>query len=388
MSTPEKPQFIKNELNARRHTRRKRSLNAFGFNREPVMLHIGDTVYINFSSNDYLGLSKHPEVISESHKALEQSGAGSTASRLITGTYELSEELEQALARFTGRAAALVFNSGYQANSTLMKTLTNRNSCILLDKLAHNSLVHGALAGRAKMIRYNHNDLNHLEKLLKKHQGTYDRMWIVTEAVFSMDGDRAPLQKMAELARRYGAFFYVDEAHSIGLYGKNGSGLSTSLKNTDILLGTFGKAFGSFGSFVACSAEMKEYLVNFAEGFIYTTALPPAVTGANLGALKLMPHLDDRRKKLKENITCIKDRLEEMGLNTLKSDSQIIPIVTGDEKKTLELAEFLKERHIIATAIRPPTVPAGACRIRITVSSEHEREDLNLFTESLKKFYG
>ena len=381
MSLEKNTSYIHEKLREREENRRLRSLLTFDFTSSPVAVQIEEKHYINFSSNDYLGLSKHPQLKNAAAQAASQKGTSSTASRLITGSYSLLDTLEIELAQFTGRESALVFNSGYQANATLLKALAGRNSCILMDKLAHNSLLNGGLASRAKLLRFRHNDMSHLEELLEKYQNEYETVWIVVESVYSMDGDMAPIETLTSLAEKHGAFTYVDEAHSLGIYGPNGSGKSCNYEKIDILLGTFGKAFGSFGAFVACSRVMRKYLINFCEGFIYTTALPPATTAATLQALKLMPDLDKRRKKLLENVAFLNELLSRKGADTGRSQSQIVPVITGTEEQTLHISKKAGKAGFIATAIRPPTVPANACRIRVTLSSEHTNAQIEKFSD-------
>jgi len=378
-------QFVHDALVARKKIYRYRTVIPYQFELDETRISRTDDSesFINFSSNDYLGLSKHPELIKASQQAAQTSGVGSTASRLITGTYQLFDQLEQELAQFTRREASLVFNSGYQANSSLFKALTTRHSVILLDKLAHNSLLNGAISSRAKTIRFAHNDVNDLEQLLQKYSETADRIWVCTESIFSMDGDRAPIAKINEMAKSYGAYTYIDEAHSIGLYGKDGGGLALELPDVDILLGTFGKAFGSFGSFVACSRQMREYLINYCEGFIYTTALPPAVIAATRAALRLMPEIENRRQSLYHNVRYMQNKLGALGYTITSDDSQIIPIEIGSETATLTLASCLKKNGMLAIAIRPPTVPEDTCRIRITLSSQHTKNQLDTFLDTL-----
>lgn len=383
MKASQNSNFIQEALNARKKSSRYRTLIPYQFELDETRISSSENTFINFSSNDYLGLSKHPELIKASQQAAQSCGVSSTSSRLITGTYQLIDQLERELAQFTKRQASLVFNSGYQANSSLFKALTTRHSVILLDKLAHNSLLNGALCSRAKTVRFAHNDIDDLERLLQKYSDTADRIWVCTESIFSMDGDRAPIAEINKMAKSYGAYTYIDEAHSIGLYGESGGGLALELPDVDILLGTFGKAFGSFGSFVACSRQMREYLINFCEGFIYTTALPPAVIAATRAALQLMPEIENRRQSLHQNVSYMQKKLGELGYTTMSDDSQIIPILIGSETATLELATCLRRKGILATAIRPPTVPVDTCRIRVTLSSKHSKKQLDTFLDSL-----
>jgi 8-amino-7-oxononanoate synthase len=369
--------FIDKALNTRKSGNRFRTLRSL----KPVtdsgaVVKEGERVLINFSSNDYLGLSRHPAVIERAREYLEQYGAGSTASRLISGTYFIHERLEEKLARFTGREAALLFNSGFQANSTILGTLAGRTDHILADKLSHNSLLQGGLLARASLHRFNHNDLRHLETLLKKYVGE-GRTLIVTETVFSMDGDRAPLGEIVELAGRYDALLFVDDAHAIGAWGAEGRGFAADFPQIDLILGTFGKAFGSFGSFVACSKQMRDFLINFCPGFIYTTALPPPIIGAIDAALDLIPEMEDKRMEMHRLVEYCRQRLHDENFSTGTSESQIIPVIIGEEQKALELSSYLEEHGILATAIRPPTVPEGSSRIRLTISVSHTKEHID-----------
>lgn len=333
---------------------------------------------INFCSNDYLGLAQHPEVIARSAEFAEKYGAGATASRLVTGNYSIHEKLEKKLAETFDTEASLLFNTGFQANTSVLATVADRNSLILADKNVHNSLLQGAILSRAELIRFHHNDHDHLENLLQKaSRKSYNRIWIITETVFSMDGDRNDLDALISLSERYGAFLFSDDAHAVGVLGENGMGLNYGMQGIHISLGTFGKAFGSFGAFVGTSNPMKDYLINFCPGFIYTTALPPAVVGAIDAALELIPTMDEERSSIQKNIIYLKNELREIGFETGDSNSQIIPVIIGDEKETLELSKQLEKEGIWAAAIRPPTVKKGSSRIRITLTAKHQKEDLN-----------
>ncbi len=375
----DKQHFIKEELDQRRRDNRFRSLRVldphYG---DGAFVKTGEGTWVNFSSNDYLGLSGDPRVMERAKSHIDQYGAGSTASRLICGTYDIHRKLEEQLSDTFEREAALLFNTGFQANSSILATLTDRNSLILTDKRSHNSLLQGALLSRARFRRFDHNDLDDLERHLQKAEDEdYNRIFIVTESVFSMDGDRPDLEKLVDLSNRYRTFLFVDEAHAVGIWGEQGKGLSFGLDGIDMVLGTFGKAFGSFGSFLLCSKEVRDYLINFCPGFIYTTALPPAVIGANRASLELLPELDKERKKLVQNAEFLKEQLAESGFDTGNSTSQIVPIIIGSEADTLKLQDYLGKEGMLATAIRPPTVEKGKSRIRVTLSSKHDRKHLN-----------
>lgn len=373
-----KSDFLKDALAQRREEHRFRSLRSV----QPIFgtskVKLGGKELINFCSNDYLGLSTHPKVIKRSTDFVNKYGAGSGASRLVSGSLSIHQELEEKLASTLGVESALVFNSGFQANTTILSTLADRNSLILADKKCHNSLIQGTLLSRATFKRFNHNDLDHLETLLKEASSkSYNRIWVVSETVFSMDGDRNDVSGLIELSKKYNALLYSDDAHALGVLGEKGLGLNFGKKGIDVSLGTFGKAFGSFGAYVGCSAEMKDYLINFCPGFIYTTSLPPALIGALDAALDLIPTMKEERKELFQNIGFLKSELTKMGFDTGYSASQIIPIIIGSEEETLKLSSYLEDRGIWASAIRPPTVDQNASRIRLTITAKHSKADID-----------
>ncbi len=352
-----------------------------------VKVCVNEQEFLNFSSNDYLGLARDPHLAARASEYVGKYGAGATASRLISGTFNIHSVLEEDLAAAFNREAALVFNTGFQANSTILGTVSDRHSLILADKRSHSSLLQGALAGRAAFQRFNHNDTDHLERLLQKAAGeNYNRIWIVTETVFSMDGDRSPVQVIAGLAEQYDALLFIDDAHAVGVWGMDGLGLARDIPETDILLGTFGKAFGSFGAYAACSKQMKDYLVNFCPGFIYTTALPPAVIGATQAALDRIPAMQKERQKFHSRIRRFRKQLQQLGFDTGLSSTQIIPVITGSEKETIDLEEWLRDRGILAVAIRPPTVPEESSRIRFTLSLSHTEVHLRTLINALKSW--
>lgn len=376
--------FIKAALGQRHQEYRFRSLTPV----EPILgtsrvVRDGNEL-INFCSNDYLGLSSHPKVIERSKEFAENYGAGSGSSRLVSGTLNIHQKLEEKLAGVLGLEAVLVFNSGFQANTSILSSLADRNSLILADKKSHNSLIQGALLSRADFKRFDHNDLNHLERLLKTASGKdYNRIWVVSETVFSMDGDLNDIDGLIQLSEKYGALLYSDDAHALGVLGEKGLGLNYGKRGIDLSLGTFGKAFGSFGAFAGCSSEMKDYLINFCPGFIYTTALPPAIIGALDAALELIPEMDSERETLHSNIQYLIKGLKRLGFKTGEADSQIIPIIIGSEGESLNLSNYLEEKGIWASSIRPPTVERDASRIRITITLNHKREELDQLLEAL-----
>ena len=356
--------FIRSELDDRRRKSRLRHA-------DPSVAGL-----VSFCSNDYLGLSRHPDLIAASREALEASGTGSGASRLVSGTLPVHQLLEQELASFTGRESALLFNSGFQMNTTLLAALADRSSVVYMDRLNHNSLYQGAMLSRATLRRYAHLDMAHLDRLLQGDASTLARKFIVTESVFSMDGDVAPIDALIEIADRHGAILIVDEAHSLGLEGKEGRGLCYGKSGVDILLGTFGKAFGSFGAFVACSIEVREYLVNTCAGFIYTTALPPAVAAATLEATRRMPGFEHERRIVRELSSLLRSGLDELGIDTRGSRSAIVPAVLGSDAAALAASAHLASAGFLVQAIRPPTVEEGTARLRFTLSAAHTSDQV------------
>lgn len=381
-----KPTFITKTLEKRKKDHQFRSLRRLQ-PQSGSRVTDGKNSYINFSSNDYLGLAAHPSVADKAKTYLEKYGNGSGASRLITGNFDIHEELEETIAHTLSREAALLFNSGFQANSTILATITDRHSLILADKLSHNSLLQGSLNSRATFQRFKHNDLEHLENLLTKTRGKkYNRIWIVTETVFSMDGDRSPINEIAQLAEQYNAHLFADDAHAVGVWGSNGVGLAKDIVQADILLGTCGKGLGSFGAYVACSKQMKDYLINYCPGFIYTTALPPAVIGATQAAMELIPGMNAERKVFHQRIREFRASLQAIGFDTGPSSTQIIPIIIGDEEKTLSLSNYLEQKGFLATAIRPPTVPDQSSRLRITLTMQHTENQLQQLITTLSNW--
>ncbi|MBP7831190.1 MAG: 8-amino-7-oxononanoate synthase [Kiritimatiellae bacterium] len=332
---------------------------------------------LNFSSNDYLGLARHPRVVESAAKALHEYGAGATASRLVTGTLPLHEELERRLAEFKGYPAALVFGSGYLTNAGTIPALVGPDDLVLADRLAHASLLDAAVLSRARLLRFRHNDATHLDELLSGHPAR--RRLVLTESVFSMDGDRAPLPDLAAAAARHNVLMLVDEAHATGVYGPGGAGLISEYglaNRIEVSMGTLSKALGGYGGFVACGEDLRAWLVNKARAFIYTTAPPPAVLGAALGALLVLSKRPDMGRELLARAAGFRATLQAAGLDTLNSASQIVPVKVGDNAKALSLSRRLKNDGILAVAIRPPTVPPGTARLRFSISLAHEPADL------------
>lgn len=332
----------------------------------------------NFSSNNYLNLASHPHIIKTARLYLEKYGAGATASRLVTGTHTSHTELEEKLARTKGYPAAVVFGCGYMTNIGVISVLLNKNDSVFTDRLAHASIIDAIRFSKAKLYRFNHNDTGHLEKLLQNCRETGKKL-IITESVFSMDGDVAPLVKIAEFGEKYNAMTMVDEAHSTGVFGAHGNGLVSELKlenSISISMGTFSKAVGSYGGYIACSKELRELVINKSRAFTYTTALPPAVIGSIMGAFEVLESEQDLGTRLIENSEYIRNILKNAGLDTGLSTTQIIPVIIGDSEKTRALSMRLKDKGVLCVAIRPPTVPKGTARLRLSVTLAHSKEVL------------
>jgi 8-amino-7-oxononanoate synthase len=337
---------------------------------------------INFSSNDYLGLAGHPALIERGQAWAQALGSGSTASRLVCGTLDAHERIEAKVAAFKQAEAALIFASGFQANATILPALLERRvvgaePLVFADALIHASLHHGCRATGVQPTLFRHNDLAHLDELMSSRRGAGPR-FIVTESVFSMDGDCADIAGLAALAERHDAFLYLDEAHATGVLGPHGSGLAALAPGrVDLAMGTFSKAFGSFGAYVACSRTLRDYLINRCAGFIYSTALPPAVLGAIDAALDIVPTMDDERSHLQALAMRLRTALTAQRCDTGPSATQIVPVMIGDEARTLALSAELEHQGVLGVAIRPPTVPPGSSRIRFALTAAHTASDID-----------
>ncbi len=352
---------------------------------EPTRVTIAGQRLLNFCSNDYLGLRYHPELTSRAYQFMQKWGASSSASRLIYGSCQEMDAIECKLAQGKGTEAALVFNSGFQANASLIPSLINllgRNTLVFADKWNHASLHLGCQAAGVRQIRFRHNDLDHLEALLRAHSHPGQESIIISETVFSMEGDRVDVSRMVHLAKQYNALLYLDEAHATGIFGPQGFGLSAG-NQVDVVMGTFSKALGSFGAYVACSKKMRDFLINRCAGFIYSTALPPAVWGAIDAALDLLPALDSHRAQLLQHAEQVRQMLARAGLNVGASSSQIIPVILGDTQRAIAVAQKLAQKGILVAAIRPPTVPAGQSRIRISLQANHSSPEIDYLISSV-----
>ena len=354
-------------------------------------------------SNNYLGLADHPRLKEAAVKAIEKYGVGSGASRLVSGTMGLHQELEERIAIFKGTEAALVFNSGYAANVSVIPALVGRGDTVFSDKLNHASIIDGCVLSRAEFKRYPHKDMEALEKLLKVVSGQWSvvgrdvsrltshvsRQLIVTDSVFSMDGDIAPLPEIIELAQRYGAMVMVDDAHATGVLGNTGKGglehFNLKCEENIIQMGTLGKALGTFGAYIAGSRELIDYLINKARGFIFSTSLPPSVLASSIAAIDLVEDEPYLRQALWEKTWYLKKGFDSMGFDTMGSETPIIPVFVGDAGKTMEFSRRLMDEGIFVSGIRPPTVPEGRSRLRTTVMATHSNNDLDRAIEAFSK---
>ena len=333
--------------------------------------------YLNFSSNDYLGLANHPDVISAFQSAAQQYGVGAGASHLVVGHQQIHEELECALASFVGRERALLFSSGYMANLGVFKALLGKDDVIIQDKLNHASLIDGGISSGGQFLRYRHNDLDHLEQLLNKPAIADQkiRKILAVDGVFSMDGDIAPLDSLADICDSHNIALMVDDAHGFGVVGERGAGCSEHFsldqQRLPIVMGTLGKAFGVAGAFVAGSHEMIETLIQYSRTYIYTTALPPACAAAALQSLNIIKTQPQRGEHFQALIGYFRAAVNDLNFDVLPSSTAIQPLIVGDSKKALALSQALMDAGILVSAIRPPTVPAGTARLRITLTAAH-----------------
>jgi 8-amino-7-oxononanoate synthase len=330
-----------------------------------------------FCANDYLGLAGHPALRQSVARALDAEGLGATGSRHVSGNMNLHRAAEQAFAHFTGQASALLFSTGYACNVGTIQALARRGDVIFSDRLNHASLIDGARLSGASIVVYEHADAEDLERKVQTHRGSADGALIVTESVFSMDGDVAPLRAIADIARRYDAGLVVDEAHAVGVFGPGGRGVCADLGVVpDAMTFALGKAFGSQGAFAAGAKPVVDLIQNRARSFVFSTAPWPAVGAAAMAALSLVVEADAARDKLRSHWTSLRSGLSSLGFQVIAGDSPIIPVVIGEPNAAMELSAALFERGLFIHGIRPPTVPAGTSRLRVVPSAGHSDEDI------------
>lgn len=369
--------------------------------RKSVLSHNGNSVRrltnsyvkvnLDFSSNDYLGLSHHPEVIEAGSKAALMYGAGATGSRLLSGNYAGLAKLESEIARCKKTEAALIFNSGFQCNMSVLSSLLNQkhihaDPIVFFDRYNHASLYQAIFFSGAKLVRYRHNDIEHLKMLMSSYQDDVRPKMIVTESVFGMDGDIAPIHQILDLCRVHGALLYLDEAHATGIMGAQGYGLSSELDFSDVttvVMGTFSKALGVCGAYIAAEKSIIDYLINFCPGFIYSTALSPFTVGAAYAGWRLLPSFKEKRHSLQVNSNYLRDQLKALGFQVGNSSTNIIPIILGDDALTKRVHKNLLKHNIQVSCVLPPTVPVGTSRLRIALNVNHTKKDIDEFIEVL-----
>ena len=377
-------EFFKEQLDSKVKNHNLRTLKEY-CPIDAVRVKRDDKEYLMMASNNYLGLTFDPRVIEGAVKGAQQYGTGSGGSRLVSGTFPLFTELENALTKFKNTEKALVFNTGYMANVGTISAIADKNTIIFSDALNHASIIDGCRLSRGTVKAYSHCDVDELKYLLKQvNRNT--RKLIVTDGVFSMDGDIAPLDKLYELSRDYNALLMVDDAHATGTIG-NGHGPAAYFnleKEIDIQLGTLSKSLGSVGGYVAANSTIIDYLVNTSRSFIFSTALSPADIGASLTALQILETDATVLGRLQANVNYMADQLLSMGIDAT-NETPIFPILIGSNEDTLAVSDYLYEAGIIGTAIRPPTVPIGESRIRLTVTAAHDKEQINYVCQSLHK---
>ncbi|RAP38133.1 8-amino-7-oxononanoate synthase [Candidatus Marinamargulisbacteria bacterium SCGC AAA071-K20] len=338
---------------------------------------------IQFSSNDYLGLSKHPQLLDTVKNAITKFGFGSTGSRLLSGNHGLFAELEKKCARLLGKPSALFFNSGYQANIGVISALLNKADVVFADKFCHSSIINGISLSKAKLFRYKHLDYSHLDQLLTTHRKQFKNALIISEGLFSMDGDFSDMKVLCQLKQKHKSFLMMDDAHSIGLFEQGRGSSFDYAESVDLIIAPFGKALGSYGAAVGCSEEIRSYLINKAASFIYSTALPLPVIQFNIACLDLLPSLDKEREMLWSNTEFFRNMLATLSLKVL-GESNIVPICFERLEDTLNCSNKLEAAGTVALPIRPPTVHPSNTRVRFSVCSWHTKSQLEAVCDVLR----
>ena len=377
--------FLEKELNALEEIGLKRGLKISSAAQGRMIVVDGKEV-LNFCSNNYLGLAEDFRLCKAAIDEIENSGFGSGASRLVSGNMTAHRRLEERIANFKGAENCIVFSSGYMANVGIISSLFNREDVIFSDRLNHASIVDGILLSRAKFRRYKHCDIESLEEMLKK-EGPCKKKCIITDSVFSMDGDIAPLDKICELAKKYNCSVMIDEAHAFGVMGQKGKGLAEHFGvegEIDIQMGTLSKAVGSFGAYCCGSNYLISLLINKARSFIYTTAMPPMVAAASIKSIDILEENSKLRQLLWENTKYVNAQLKGIGLDTMNTETPIIPVLLKSSKLAVEFSQRLFDAGIYISAIRPPTVEKNTARLRLTVMATHKKEDLDYLIQNIK----
>ncbi|WP_245832290.1 8-amino-7-oxononanoate synthase [Oceanospirillum sanctuarii] len=370
------------ELEARREAHLYRSRRTLQGPQTPVT-QVDGRELLTFCSNDYLGLANHPKVIERFQQAASQYGVGSGASHLVNGHSAQHHALEEELAAFTGRDRAILFSTGFMANLGTIQALVGKGDAVFQDRLNHASLLDGGLHSGARFKRYQHNDAEHLNRLLSMTDS--ERKLVVTDGVFSMDGDCAPMQPLIDTCQQHSAWLMVDDAHGFGCLGDKGQGIGASFSQNEvpILMGTLGKAIGTSGAFIAGCDALIETLIQFARPYIYTTAIPPAVAAATRTSLQLVQQEPERREHLNKLIAQFRSGAQQVGLALMDSPTAIQPILIGDDAETLSWSRELENAGLLVTAIRPPTVPKGSARLRVTLSASHTADQVDRLLATL-----
>lgn len=376
--------FILDELQSLKEHALLREYRTVESAQEP-RIQINGKSYLSFSSNNYLGLANHPKIKQAAIAAINQYGWGAGASRLVSGNTTIHLELERKIAEFKGTEAALLFPTGYMANVGALCALVGKEDVVIGDKLNHASIIDGCRLSGATFRVYPHNNVGQLASLLQR-SSAYRRKLVVTDSVFSMDGDTAPLPEIAEVAKKYDAILMIDDAHATGVFGRHGRGLVAHYGlegKTDVIMGSLSKAVGSIGGFIAGNKRLIDFLKNKARPFIFTTALPPAVCAASLAGLTLIREDATLIDKLWENIRYLKSQLSEF-ISNVSGESPIIPVIIGTSEDALNVSARLYENGILIPAIRPPTVPPGTSRLRISLMATHSKEDIDRLVNALR----
>lgn len=378
--------FLKNQVESLKKAGLYRTLKELGSAQSATTVIDGKRV-VQLSSNNYLGLANHPRVKAAVIEMVEKYGSGSGASRLVCGNLKLNGTLEDKIAHLKGKESALLFSTGYMANIGIITALVGEGDVILSDELNHASIIDGCRMSKAETKVYPHKDMDALERLLEESDRFAHRL-IITDGIFSMDGDIAPLPDLVGFTERYECMLMIDDAHATGVLGVHGGGTGEHFgleDKIDIVMGTLGKALGGFGAFVAGSHRLRELLINKSRPFIFTTGLPPAVIASGIAALELLEEEPEIRERLWENVGFFRKEIEQLGFNTLESETQIIPVVVGDALLAMRMGEILLEEGVSVQGIRPPTVPQGSSRLRITIMATHTQSELESALEAMEK---
>jgi len=342
-----------------------------------------DHTTVNFTSNDFLGLSQHPYVKKNTIKYVLEWGAGTTPSRLVTQHLECHRSVENKLAELVGKETSLLFSSAYQIHHQILSTLANKQTLIFVDRFSHHALIQAAIGTGAKVFRFEHHNYEQLKSLLEKSQAITAPKLILSESLFSLDGETSDLKKLSDLSEAFQALLYIDDSNAISMLGKHGMGLTSHRKGVDIVVGSFGKASGYFGAYVACSAMMREYLITFNPQFLETTMLPPAVLGAISGVLDLIPDMHVERQKVQKLSNYLREALRDAQWDVGTGSAHLIPLLSLDELYCQRLSRALSEKSILTSLLCPPIVPQGATRLRLTVNVLHTQGDLTLLVQIL-----